>query len=117
MTDIEAELAAKLSSVATVYPLSLPEKPKLPAIVYQRISSPVVNRTHNGSKIMRPRFQLSIYDKTYDTCRTKAASIDTVLDGKSGVVGNLATNENRFDVKEIETGLFRIVLEYFIWYT
>ncbi len=118
MTDIEASLVTKLSSVATVYPLSLPEKPKFPAIVYQRISSPIASRTHNGDKTMRPRFQLSIYDKTYATCRTKATAIDTVLDMKSdGALGiELATNENRFDVKEIETGLCRVVLEYFIWH-
>jgi hypothetical protein len=117
MTDIEAELVAKLSSVATVYPLALPEKPTFPAIVYQRISTPVVNRTHTGQKTSRARFQFSVYSKTYATCRTKADAIDTVLDMKQGVVGELTTNENRFDIKEVEPSLYRVVLEYFIWYS
>lgn len=117
MTDIEASLVTKLSSIAAVYPLSLPEKPAFPAIVYQRISTPVVNRTHTGDKTMRSRYQLSVYSKSYATCRTKADAIDTVLDMKAGVVGALTTNENRFDIQEIETGIYRVVLEYFIWYS
>jgi len=116
--DVEAGLAAKLSTIAAVYPLSLPEKQGIyPAIVYQRISTSSYARTHTGDKKQRPRFQFSIYAKSYGSCRTAADALDTLMDGKSdGTNGiDLAFNDNRFDIKEVETGLFRVVLEYLIW--
>ena len=111
--DAEATLQTELSKVAPSYLLALPEKPStFPALVYQRVST-VPQRTQNKDGFDSDRFQVSVYAKSYATVKTTANSVVSQLE--SGTAFRFASKENRYDIKEADTGLLRTILEFFIW--
>ena len=86
---IETGLKAKLTAAATtaagrVYPKVIPQDADLPAITYQRISSPRV-RSHDGpSGLVFGRFQINAWAATWDAAAALAAEIQTALDNGIG---------------------------------
>jgi hypothetical protein len=97
----------------TVYPVAVPTNGKYPNVVYQRISNVQV-RSHSGVEMERPRMQLTCWAKKYADCFDVAQAVKEALD-LNQTDFKLATKENEMDVREESTGLFRIILEYFIW--
>jgi hypothetical protein len=97
----------------TVYPLSVPTGGSYPNVVYQTISNRQI-RSHAGVEMERPRMQISCWAKTYAACVTTAQAVKNALDLNQADF-NLATKENEIDIKEVESGLYRTVLDYFIW--
>jgi len=88
MSDIDALLVARLKTYPgllalvnqRVYPLVLPQKPTLPAVVYQRISGPR-DHTHNGPVgIAQPRYQVTAWAETPTAARAVATQIRLALD-------------------------------------
>ena len=96
------------------YHLVLPESPTLPAMVLQRIST-IPDRTHNGNSIEKARFQVTVWAKKFDECRTLALSIKNKMDLNQSNF-ELATKENEIDIVENETKLFSTILDFYVWY-
>lgn len=112
---IEEKLVSILQGTGVpIYPLFAPENSAYPCIVYQRIST-VPIRSHAGPVMDRPRFQFSIWSRNYEQCVNVAAAIRTVLD-LNRVDVKLATRENEFEVVEVEPGLYRKLLDFFVWH-
>lgn len=97
----------------TVYPDNVPEKGSLPAVVFQRISTPQI-RTHSGVAMSYPRIQLSCWATTREAANTLAESVKALVDLNQENF-KLAVKESEFDTNEIEQSLFRRILEFFIW--
>ena len=96
-----------------VYSLSIPANGSYPCVVYQRIST-LQYRSHSGNELERPRFQVSCWGKTYSETKALSESVKTALD-LNQVNFKLATKEEEIDEKEAETGLYRKVLDFFIF--
>jgi hypothetical protein len=108
---------------ARVVPMKLPQKPELPAIVYQRISTPGDPPALDGAKVApRIRVQLSLWAGTFDEARQLAAAVDARLNGYSGANGDgtslrLVWLANLSDDYEPETGLYRVIADYRVIHT
>lgn len=109
----ELTLKTKLESIVKVYPMALPEEPLLPAITYQRIST-VPQRNHSSSNFDKDRFQVRVFGKYYLDVLDIADQIVNLLDLNIADF-KFSSKENRFDVKETDTGLYSTVLEFFVW--
>jgi hypothetical protein len=96
-----------------VYALSVPADGIYPCIVYQRIST-FPMRSHSGNYMERPRFQISCWGNSYAEAKTVSEAVKTALD-LNQVNFKLATKENELDDKEVETILYRKILDFYIW--
>lgn len=96
-----------------VYSLSIPVNGTLPCIVYQQVSD-VPIRTHSDNAMKKYRFQVSCWGNKYSDVVSLSEQVETQLD-LNQVNFELATRENTLDDKEVETGLYRKVSDYFIW--
>lgn len=96
-----------------VYALSIPTNGALPCIVYQRISTYQI-RSHSGNEMERPRFQISCWANTYSGAKTVAEAVKTALD-LNQTNFKLATKEDELDDKEVETNLYRKILDFYVW--
>ncbi|HLE52700.1 MAG TPA: DUF3168 domain-containing protein [Anaerolineales bacterium] len=100
---------------AKVYPLRAPEDTPYPFIVYQFISTLPI-RAHGESVMDRVRLQVSVWSKSYDQCVTITQNVKAALNFNQTNF-KLATRENEFDTTDPEPGLYRKLLEFFIWHT
>lgn len=90
-----------------VYPLVLPQAPTLPAIRYQRISTPRSQyRTMDGrANYASPRFQVDVWANDHGTAVQVAQAIYALLEGFHGTVGGLridaiSTDDEGADLEE-----------------
>lgn len=74
---------------ARIWPDKLPQTAQLPAIVYQRISTPepAVTLDSAAASPGRCRVQLSLWALTFGETRQLVAAVRAVLHGWSGAVG------------------------------
>jgi hypothetical protein len=86
-----------------IYPSRLPQKPTLPAVVYN-VVSPGKLHSHDGglnSKLARPRIQVDVWAVTYDEAQTLMEAIETAL---GGYVGPAGTSNDRIEGAFVEDG-------------
>ena len=124
---IEQGLYAHLSSHAgltalvgdRIYPLVLPQKVALPAVVYQRISL-WQTYTHNGASLARPRFQNTCVGRTYAEAHDVAAQVRDALSGYRGMMGSVAVEaafiDNEREDYEPETDSYIRQVDVIIWH-
>lgn len=109
-----------------IYPNKLPQTVTMPAITYQRISSPRIH-THDSSGATgtaNPRFQFDAWGATYDSCKDVTDAIRAALNGYRGTMGavNPVTvqgaliDDERFEPSP-DAGIQRIMSDYIIWHT
>lgn len=111
---MEATLKTVLDSTTyPVYALSIPANGVYPCIVYQRIST-FQMRSHSGNYMERPRFQVSCWGKTYAEAKAVSEAVKTALD-LNQTNFKLATKEDELDDKEVETNLYRKILDFYVW--
>lgn len=74
-----------------VYPLILPQPPTLPAIRFQRISTPRSQyRTMDGqANYASPRIQIDCWDLTFDGVLALGEAVYSLLEGFNGTVDGL----------------------------
>ena len=96
-----------------VYADSVPTDGSYPCIVFQRITT-YQYRSHTGNEMERPRFQISCWSKTPTEAKTLSESVKSLLD-LNVTNFKLATKENELDDKEMETGLYRKLLEFYVY--
>lgn len=80
-----------------VYPMRLKQGTLLPAIVYQRISTPRVlthDQTYQG--LAEPRFQFAVYAETFEEMEACVRAIRVLFQGYKGVV-SLGEDSIRID--------------------
>jgi hypothetical protein len=113
---IENDVDTVLSSLGTVYPLSMPDQnASLPCMVYQFISERPF-RSHSGKSLSRRRLQVSCWATTYGAAITLSESVKAAID-LNQTNFELATHEDARDEKEVETGLSRKILQFYVWDT
>lgn len=99
-----------------ISPNKLPQRPVLPALVYQGISRPRNELTHDGDSGLRsPRVQWSAWGKTYDDARALAEVLANELHGVTiEVAGSrfaLSTVVDEIDDHDKESGLSRVIVD------
>lgn len=128
MAAIEEVIVSKLEAhsglaalVGTrVYSAPLPQRPTLPAVTYQRISTaPFQTRDSAEADYERPRFQ-------FDVWANSQASRVAVASALRGALATIQQSSNpRVDVTllqdaqefyEAESGRYRTILDAFIWH-
>jgi hypothetical protein len=99
-----------------VYPMFAPAGAPVddPYIVWQKISSTPI-RTHGGNAMKRSRFQFSIWSKNYSDLPSVSDEISAVFDLNQAQF-ELSTLEGEIDASDPEPGLFRRILDFFIWH-
>lgn len=123
----DAAIAALV--VARVYPLRLPQKPTLPAIVLTRVSGVRYQPLRGQASLARPRFQVDAWASTHDGATALGALCRRRLEGYSGTWTDGASPATTIDVsvlfdgeqdlfeEEINGGLCRHSADYFIFHT
>ena len=112
--NIDIELPELLEDAGlTVYPDMAPEDADYPCVVYQRISTPKI-RTHAGVVLEYPRYQFSCWSPRKQETVQTADRVKEALD-LNQIHFKLATQEEELDLPDQEAGLYRRVLDFFIW--
>jgi len=75
-----------------LYPIQLPQKPTLPAVVYTVISDPRVYSMKGPSGLSYTRFQLDVYGKTYEGTKAAFEAIDRKIGGFRGMFAGVNIN-------------------------
>lgn len=96
------------------FPLVAPHDESAPFVVYQEIPSNLNIRSHAGDEAIRSRFQLTCWQYSYDEARQLADTVKglfhlNVTDFEFSAV------ENKFDLPDPDSGLFRKILEVYLW--
>lgn len=95
-----------------VYPLVIPEEADVPAVVYQKVGTLVVNSLDGFSGLESIRLQFSCYAKTLFQAKQLAQSVSAALNG-SAVLKCVRTME--MDDQDAETKSFRVIVDFNIW--
>lgn len=112
---IEADLYTRLSGFAgltalvstRIYPLVIPQDGALPAVAYQRISAIRTSSMGEDDGIVRARFQVTVWDTTFDSIRAVAEQIRQALQRytTSGIQAIYFLNEtDLYDPETLEYG-------------
>lgn len=112
---------ANVSGVVSsrIYPVKLPQAWTLPAITYQRISTPRAHIMSGLSGRARPRFQIDCWADDYGTVKDLAIKVGGCLDGFKGDlntesnVGGIILDSER-DIYEDEIDVYRVLMEFII---
>lgn len=110
---IEQDIFNALDHLASgrVYPLVMPEKSVMPAIVFLRIASTPENTLNGGATIDQIRFQVDTYANTYAEAKSVSASVRTAMESAS-FKGTLQTDQDLF---EPDVKLYRVTQDYYVW--
>lgn len=108
------------STAARIYYQKMPQTATLPAIVYNRISSPR-SRTHDGdSNLSKPRIQYSIWAETPDAVMALADAFEDEFKSFSGTAGSSIVYativENRLSLIDPESKYYHIPIDLMIQY-
>jgi hypothetical protein len=103
-----------------VYPIQLPQRPTLPAVTYQRISTlPIHTRDNAHASLERPRFQFDCWGSSYAGARAVAQEMRNALatfPQASNPRVDVALMQNEIDDYEPDIGRWRVILDAFIWH-
>ncbi len=113
-----------------IYPLRLPQKPTLPAIVVTGISNLPIEQLKGPASADEPRYQIDSWASTPDVVDQVNAAVRSVLEGYVGVWSDNAspsaldsfvqvrfiTDRDLFE-EDILGGLCRKSADYFVWNT
>lgn len=108
-----------------IYPNKLPQTVTLPAITYQRISTPRIHTHDTSGKTgtAHPRFQFDAWGTSYASCKAVADAIRAALNGYRGTMGGAdpvtvqgaLIDDERYD-NSPDTGMERIMSDFIIWH-
>lgn len=113
-----------------IFPLRLPQKAEMPAIVYQQISGVRFAHLRGAEALARPRFQVDCWARTHDGAVALGAFVRQRLNGFAGtwtsdespsvditVQAILLQDERDLFEEEILGGLCRHSADYFIFHS
>lgn len=111
---IESVIASKLAAVGTFYPLSMPKHgATLPGGCYQFISETNLPN-HSNAGTVRYRLQVSCWARSYAAAITLKDSVKAALSYNKDQV-QLITPQNGGDFEDPEAGLYRKIIEFYVW--
>jgi hypothetical protein len=108
-----------------VYPLKLPQTVTLPAITYQRISTPrELTHDQKAGGLALPRFQFNCWGTTFSSVKAVVKQLRECLNGFSGTFGSGANtvavggvlSANEIDFNDPDSGLYWTAVDYFIYH-
>ena len=98
----------------------LPQSPTLPAVVWQRISTPRFHSHSGPSGLAFPRFQFACWSTTRLEAIRTANALRACMDGFSGIISGVDVGavfaEDEIDSYDPETGLRRVLLDLKIYH-
>ena len=116
---IESSIRSILVNDATVkaittrcYPVTIPQSPTYPLILYTRISGVRDHHLQGPSGIVRTRMQIEAWAETYSGAKTLAAAIRGALDGYTGPAIGSCLLDNERDIYEPELNVYRVVYDF-----
>lgn len=97
MATIEEAMVARMNAHAGLtalvgtrtYPLRVPQDATMPAIAYQKISSPKTQSHSGGSHLAQSRIQLTIEADSYESVKATADQVRACWEGYKGTVGGV----------------------------
>ena len=102
------------------YPITLPQNPTYPLILYMHISGAIDNHMTSDSGMANPRYQIESWAETYAASVTLSTAVREALNHFTGTVGTLrigscviVDERNQFDT---EIPIYRIMQDYKIWH-
>lgn len=109
-----------------VYINRLPQTVTLPAITYQRISTPRVlaHDTSGATGTAYPRFQVDAWATTYASAKAITDAVRAALNGYKGTMGSggavtvqgALVQDEIYDI-DPDAEIMRIMSDYIIWHT
>lgn len=106
-----------------IFPLRIPAKTTLPALIYQKISGPSEHSKDGDMQLGNPRFQFTCWASTYDDAKTVIKAVRAALVGftngaaMGGVTVAQIIVDSDNDLHDPETLEFGASLDAIIWYT
>ena len=102
-----------------LYPLLLPQKVELPAVTYQRISTPRLHEFEQ-SFMPHPRFQFNCWAESFPRAKDVAAQVLAALDVYIGSMGDETVRasiiDGERDMYDPATGIWNSIVEAVIWH-
>jgi hypothetical protein len=99
-----------------VFPLKLPDKPTLPAIVYQRnATSQRQYSTTGDSHLYKAHFLVSCWGTSHDSARALGEAVIDMLSGYAGTYSSSIQVVEDVDDEEPDTGRYRTLLGINLW--
>lgn len=110
-----------VSAITTrCYPVTIPQSPTYPLILYTKISGMRDHTLGGASGHAHPRFQVEAWAETYSGAKTLADAIRDALDDYSGTVSGTVIHscliDSERDVYESEIEIYRVIQDYFVWH-
>ena len=103
------------------YPVTIPQYPTYPLILYTKISGMRDHALGGASGHAHPRFQIEAWAETYTAAKTLADAIRNALDDYSGTAAGTVIDscliDSERDIYESEIEVYRVIQDYFIWHT
>lgn len=100
-----------------IYPRKLEAEPTRPYVIYGRISSePQVSLGGFTSGLERIRTQVDCYAEDFDTAIAIATQVRAAIQAQTGTNNIQGVPMNELDDYEEETGLYRRLLEFSLFY-
>ena len=102
-----------------IYALKLPQRVELPAVTYQRVSTPRL-LAFQRSFLPHPRFQFKCWAGTFPRARNVAEQVVAALNIYMGAMGDYTVQvsivEDDRDIYEPVTKLYTSLVEVVIWH-
>jgi len=128
MATIEDAIYSKLSGTSgitalvgrRIYPVVLPQKCKLPAITYDKVSDPQIHTMGSESNPCHPRFTIHVWGETLKNVIDIAEQVKTALKYYTGTIASMIIQriyyDNETDIYEPQTETYHRALDFLIWY-
>lgn len=131
-THLLGDTAISALVVARVYPLRLPQKPLMPAIVYMKVTGRRFTHLRGPASLARPRYQLDCWASTHDGAVELGTLVRQRLDGYNGTWSDGGSPAITMDVsalldpeqgdrdlfeEDVNGGLCRNSADYFIFHS
>ncbi len=104
-----------------IYPLVRPQDSVNPAIVYWRVSNPILFSFSTDDEISQPRFQIDCYATTFSGVRAVARQVKKSIDrwGTSTGIPQIIRSDvvNEFDTYDDELDIYQSVIEAIIYHS
>lgn len=96
------------------FPLVAPHDEPAPFVVYQEMPTNENIRSHAGDEALRSHWQLTCWNYSYNEARDLANQVYNLFH-LNLTDFEFSAVENKFDLPDPESGLFRKILEVYIW--
>ena len=103
-----------------MYPVKLPQKPAMPALVIQKIARPREYSHSGDSNLANPTYQIRCWATTHEAAVALQVQVEAALSAFSGTMGTetvySAMIDNVIDDFETETGLVSQIVDVEFWH-